>query len=313
MAIVASLSHGVAAQGESDIGAGFYRIMRTGSKPDPTPVPTNDEFAAVASRRPIAGDIAVVTYSTPNAQNEFSCAFEYGTQWILAAEFIDGNLVVAGSVFSRVGFGAGIAVSELMTILEWDDATDTIPALVEGQAFRGSYLGFVNNPNSPTATAENPTQEILLVGDQDDHLFWDGESLTLSGVTIEDPTILVTPTAPPLNDGADVQVGDVVSADITDMTTMETETRLFRAIMMQEFTGPNSITPPPDATLWEDITEDIPRGPVVTVSVDSPASATQGDLWYDESIGRLFLFVAQAGQMDPVDLTLGAWADVTKN
>ena len=157
------------------------------------------------------------------------------------------------------------------------------------------------------------TQEILLVGDENDHLFWNGETLTLSGVTIEDPTILVTPTAPPLNDGADVQVGDVVSADITDMTTMETETRLFRAIMMQEFTGPNSITPPPDATLWEDITEDIPRGPVVTVSVDSPASATQGDLWYDESIGRLFLFVAQAGQMDPVDLTLGAWADVTKN
>ena len=61
MAIVASLSHGVAAQGESDIGAGFYRIPRpnanfTGdTKPDSnTPVPSNDEFSAVASRRPIA-------------------------------------------------------------------------------------------------------------------------------------------------------------------------------------------------------------------------------------------------------------------
>ena len=300
MAIVASLSHGVAAQGESDIGAGFYRIMRTGSKPDPTPVPTNDEFAAVASRRPIAGDIAVVTYSTPNAQNEFSCAFEYGTQWILAAEFIDGNLVVAGSVFSRVGFGAGIAVSELMTILEWDDATDTIPALVEGQAFRGSYLGFVNNPNSPTATAENPTQEILLVGDQDDHLFWDGESLTLSGVTIEDPTILTTPTAPTFQQQS-YAVGDVVSLDVMG------EQRIYRAIVAQTDTGAG-VTPPPDATFWEDITEDIPRGPVVTVATASPADATQGDLWYDESIGRLFLSVASG-----TDLTLGTWADVTKN
>ena len=214
MAIVAQISHGVAAQGESDIGAGFYRIRRTAvlGKPDPTPAPTNDEFAAVASRRPIAGDIAVVTYSTPNLQNEFSCAFEYGTDWILAAAFIDGNLVVAGSVFSRVGFGAGISVSELGNILEWDNSP-VFPTLTTDEmvTYNGAYLGFVNNPADGTATADNPTQEILLVGDRDDHLFWNGETLTLSGVTIEDPTILVTPTAPVLNTGNPVQVGDVVS------------------------------------------------------------------------------------------------------
>ena len=308
MAIVASLSHGVAAQGESDIGAGFYRIPRpnanfTGdTKPDSnTPVPSNDEFSAVASRRPIAGDIAVVTYTFPNLLREYSCAFEYsGTNWITAAEFIDGNLVVAGSTFSRVGFGAGISVSELSTILEWDDATDTVPALADGQAFRGSYLGFVNNPNSPTATAENPTQEILLVGDETDHLFWDGESLTLSGVTIEDPTILTTPTAPTFQQQS-YAVGDVVSLDVGG------EQRIYRAIVAQTDTGAG-VTPPPDAMFWEDITEDIPRGPVVTVSTASPADATQGDLWYDESIGRLFLFVASG-----TDLTLGTWADVTKN
>ena len=51
-------------------GAGFWRIMRTGNKPDGTTPPPNDsvptEFSAVAGREPVDGDIAVVTYAGPN-------------------------------------------------------------------------------------------------------------------------------------------------------------------------------------------------------------------------------------------------------
>ena len=170
------------------------------------------------------------------------------------------------------------------------------PDLIPGQAFSGGYMGFAEN----TQAGSDVTQEILLVGDENDHLFWNGETLTLSGVTIEDPTILTTPTAPTFQQQS-YAVGDVVSLDVGG------EQRIYRAIVAQTVTGAG-VTPPPDAMFWEDITEDIPRGPVVTVSTASPADATQGDLWYDESIGRLFLFVASG-----TDLTLGTWADVTKN
>ena len=60
-------------------------------------------------------------------------------------------------------------------------------------------MGFVVNPMSAD-TPTNPTLEILLVGDETDHLFWNGETLTLSGITIEDPTILITTPEPPGTD-----------------------------------------------------------------------------------------------------------------
>ena len=123
MALVASLSHGIAAQNESDIGSGFYRIQRPNAfitadtkptPPDPTPTPTNDEFSATASRRPIRGDIAVVTYQNPNLLAEFSCAFEYdGDNWIVAE---NSSFVGAGVGVGLSGVGVGF-VSAVMNAL----------------------------------------------------------------------------------------------------------------------------------------------------------------------------------------------------
>jgi len=65
---------------------------------------------------------------------------------------------------------------------------------------------------------------------------------------------------------------------------------------------------PPDLpNLWQ-ATETV--APSVTIATVQPATRTHGDLWYDSSIGRLFLYYAT----DPVaDPTIGTWADVTKN
>ena len=290
-------------------GAGFWRIMRTGNKPDGTTPPPNDsvptEFSAVAGREPVDGDIAVVTYAGPNNVGEFSCAFQYDAgvpEWVAAGQFIDGNLVVDGAVFSTVSLAVGIP--NIDDALSWDPATavPTIDPLWEGS---GAFMGFADREGANDDPDNLPNQqEILLVGGQEDHIFFDGENLTLSGVTIEDPVILVTPQAPAFIP-QDYQVGDVVS--VTDPVTGET--RLYRAIVEQRDTG-SGVVSPPDPMFWEDITDDVPRGPAVTVSDAAPASAEQGDLWYDETIGRLFLFVAT----DPATSTTeGTWADVTKN
>ena len=184
--------------------------------------------------------------------------------------------------------------------LVWTE-TSNVPAIDPEWMGSGAFMGFADCEGlNPNTLADQ--QEILLVGGQEDHIFFDGENLTLSGVTIEDPVILVTPQAPAFIP-QDYQVGDVVS--VTDPVTGET--RLYRATVAQTDTG-SGVIPPPDTMFWEDITDDVPRGPAVTVSDAAPASAEQGDLWYDETIGRLFLFVASG-----TDLTMGTWADVTKN
>ena len=287
-------------------GAGFIRISRLGDKPDSTtPIPTEAEIMAAAGRESVLGDIAVITYAGANAAGEFSCAYELtavaddGTRtWTLAGDFIDGNLVVAGSVFSNVGLGAGISNSALGNILQWDSSTDTVPELNPNQTFRGAYMGFVVNPQS-TDTPTNPTQEILLVGDETDHLFWNGETLTLSGITIEDPTILITTPEPPGTDawtaGTMYVAGTVVSY----------EGQVY--VALEDHTSTTGMFPPDLPTLWQ-ATETV--APSVTIATVQPATRTHGDLWYDSSIGRLFLYYAT----DPVaDPTVGTWADVTKN
>ena len=289
-------------------GAGFWRIMRPGNKPDGTTSPPNDsdpaEFLNAAGREPVDGDIAVVTYAGPNNIGEFSCAFQYDAgvpEWVAAGQFIDGNLVVDGAVFSTVSLAVGIP--NIDDALVWTE-TSNVPAIDPAWMGSGAFMGFADREGlNPNTLADQ--QEILLVGGQEDHIFFDGENLTLSGVTIEDPVILVTPQAPAFIPD-DYAVGDVVSVEVNG------ETRLYRAIVAQTDTGSGVVSPtdPNGAMFWEDITDDVPRGPAVTVSDAAPASATEGDLWYDETIGRLFLFVAQAGQ---TDITVGTWADVTKN
>ena len=308
-------------------GAAFIRIaIRSGAKPDGNLAnlarpPLATEVNSAIGRDPVVGDIVIVTYAQPNMDGDYSCAFELmsiledGTlNWIIAAEFIDGNLVVAGSIFSNVGVSAGISVSALSNILMWDGATDETPELNASQPFRGAYMGFVNNPDDVDASATNPTQEILLVGDETDHLFWNGETLTLSGVTIEDPTILITPVQPPgVQAWAPATMyteGDVVTYEGTDGMT-----RLYAALV----THTSVVAQPPEGntTQWQ-VIETVT--PAVTVSVDTPTTGTHGDLWYDTSIGRMFLFYAfdpvnansyNAGTMNPE--TIGTWADITKN
>ena len=187
-------------------GAGFIRIARMGAKPEDADPPDEPAIVMVAGRNSVLGDIVVITYAEANMAGEFSCAYELTAiaengdrTWVLAGDFIDGNLVVAGSVFSNVGLGAGISNSSLLNILSWEDGDDTVPDLNPMQEFRGAYMGFVVNPMSMD-TPQSPTQEILLVGDETDHLFWNGETLTLSGITIEDPTILITTPPLPVDD-----------------------------------------------------------------------------------------------------------------
>ena len=312
-------------------GAGFFRITRTGPKPDrdamgnnTAPAPTIAEFMPVANRLPVVGDIAVITYDSANSSGDLSCAFELssitGTEpnlvynWIIAAEFIDGNLVVAGSVFSNVGLGAGISVSELQTILQWDSTTDRIPELNPMATFRGGYMGFATNPQDTARTAQDPSTQILLVGNENDHIFWNGETLTLSGVTIEDPNILIQPSFPPgVQAWAPATMyteGDVVTYVGTDGMT-----RLYAALVTH--TSVAAQPPEGNTTQWQ-VIETVT--PAVTVSVDTPTTGTHGDLWYDTSIGRMFLFYAfdpvnansyNTGTMNPE--TIGTWADITKN
>ena len=212
--------------------------------------------------------------------------------------------MVDGSVFSTVSLAVGIP--NIDDALLWDPAT-AVPTIDPMWAGSGAFMGFANREG--TANVVDPPlpdqQEILLVGGQEDHIFFDGVNLTLSGVTIQDPEIFVTPTAPEFEQQT-YNVGDVVST---------ADGRIFRAIMQQTDTGAGIIGPedPNGAMFWEEITDDIPRGPVVTVSDAAPADATQGDLWYDETIGRLFLFVSRPDVMGNIDLTMGTWADVTKN
>ena len=283
-------------------GAGFIRISRMGAKPETADPPDEPAIVMVAGRNSVLGDIVVITYAEANMAGEFSCAYELTAiaengdrTWVLAGDFIDGNLVVAGSVFSNVGLGAGISNSALLNILSWEDGNDTVPELNPMQEFRGAYMGFVVNPDSAD-TPQNPTQEILLVGDETDHLFWNGETLTLSGITIEDPTILIT--TPPLP----------VSDQWNAMTAYETGAIVsFNNMIYVALIDNTNVEPGTDTTVWQP-SETV--SPSVTISAAQPVMRTHGDLWYDSSIGRLFLFYAD----DPsVDLTIGTWADVTKN
>lgn len=77
-------------------GAGIWRINRNIDQPDPVPVPTNAEIATatgIADDEPITGDVAIVIY------NNGSVAFSYsGTAWTMITEFIDGDLLVSGTV-----------------------------------------------------------------------------------------------------------------------------------------------------------------------------------------------------------------------
>lgn len=224
MAVLANASHTLSAQGASDIGAGFYRIVRPNAKPNTnTDVPTDVEFFAVAARSPIQGDIAVVTYSSPNAAGQFSCAFQYdGSAWEVAAEFIDGNLVVSGAIFTNQSLGAGIA--DINTAINWASATATTPTVDEGGTWGGAYLGFAGNDLSAvdTSTQSNRAiqQEVFLIGDSAsaEYLFWDGSTLTINGATIQNaafqdvsgeiPSVTVG-AIPPNNtiDGGDLVVG----------------------------------------------------------------------------------------------------------
>lgn len=288
---------------QGDPGAAFIRISLPGTKPATAPDPTEADIIDAIGRGSVLGDIAVVTYATANATTgDFSCAFELTAidattmvrTWVLAAEFIDGNLVVAGSVFTNVGLGAGIATSALDNILAWDSPTDEIPELNPAQMFRGAYIGFVNNPDSTTATPTNPTQEILLVGDETDHLFWNGETLTLSGVTITDPTILVT--TPPPGDLWDAAVAYTAGTIVS-----------FNGVVYVAIVNNTGMQPDMFPAIWEQV---VTSSPQVTISTVQPTTRSHGDLWYDTSIGRLFLFYADNPDMS---LTVGIWADVTKN
>ena len=77
-------------------GAGLWRINRSGTQPSTVPVPTNAEIAGatgIVNDIPVTGDIAIIVYSNG------SVAFSYsGVTWTMASSFIDGDLIVSGSV-----------------------------------------------------------------------------------------------------------------------------------------------------------------------------------------------------------------------
>ena len=68
-----------------------------------------------------------------------------------------------------------------------------------------------------------------------------------------------------------------------------------------------NVEPGTDQTVWQP-SETV--SPSVTIAAAQPVMRTHGDLWYDSSIGRLFLYYAFDPADDPLD---GTWADVTKN
>ena len=315
-------------------GSGTSRFMSDINKPDiftdnptdpavdTTPVNTSGWTLSVAfenqnGRVPVTGDLFIVVFL------DQSCAFQYSRidpndlpLWTPAAAFIDGNLVVDGTVFSNISLAAGITDPQVPLVwadslniqgnsnIQMDLPNDMVPILdtSPNATWRGVYAGFAGNPAStPVDTSVNVTgrsiqQEILLVGNANDHLFWDGESLTLSGVTIEDPTILVT--APPLpvddqwNAMTDYAIGAIVS---------------FENMIYVALVANTNVQPDTDTTVWQP-SETV--SPSVTIAAAQPVMRTHGDLWYDSSIGRLFLFYADDPAVDP---TVGTWADVTKN
>lgn len=303
----------VAEMGEP--GAGFYRLPRTGAAPTTIPAPDSSpmltEFFGIVGREPVIGDIAVTIYDSANAGGISSAAWEWnGNVWAKAEAFIDGDLVVAGSIFSNVGISAGISVGALSNILVWDNAADEVPELSTTQEYAGAYLGFANN----TTAGSTATQEILLVGDQDNHIFFDGVNLTLSGVVIEDPQIFVTPPTvdseienaniPLWVAGTNYGLGDVVTWPMANPQIYQSQ--ISANIGMQPDMVPATVW----ANITSQVTETIVNVPSVYVSEMGPLTHTDGDLWYDQTIGRLFIFIAA----DPdTDLTVGTWADVTKN
>ena len=324
-------------------GSGTSRFMSDIAKPGvftTTPPPLTIDTTAVNSagdtlsvafentngRVPVTGDLFIVVFT------DESCAFQYSRlnpatepRWTPAAAFIDGNLVVDGTVFSNISLAAGITDPQIPLVwapslninstgfnIQGDVPTEMTPILDTtesagdpanpGVYWSGAFMGFAGNPASPAVdTSVNVTgrsiqQEILLVGNSSDHLFWDGESLTLSGVTIEDPTILVT--APPLpvddqwNAMTDYAIGAIVS---------------FENMIYVALVANTNVQPDTDTTVWQP-SETV--SPSVTIAAAQPVMRTHGDLWYDSSIGRLFLFYADDPAVDP---TVGTWADVTKN
>ena len=322
-------------------GSGTSRFMSDIEKPDifssQPPMPGVDTQAVNSAgwtlsvafenqngRVPVTGDLFIVVFT------DVSCAFQYSRidpnnlpLWTPAAAFIDGNLVVDGTVFSNISLAAGITDPQVplvwadslniqgMSNVQMDVGTVTTPILntapnasVEDndQFWSGAFMGFAGNPASGTDSADNNVtgfniqREILLVGNASDHLFWDGESLTLSGVTIEDPTILVTAPVLPVDDqwnsATTYAAGAIVSYQNMIYVALETTTNMIP-------------TDHPD--VWQP-SETV--SPSVTIAAAQPVMRTHGDLWYDSSIGRLFLYYAFDPADDPLD---GTWADVTKN
>ncbi len=307
-------------------GAGFYRIGRTGAKPASVPIPTLTEYrtaTGVAEGDFRTGDIAIVTYAEPNSTGEFSTAFQYnGTTWVAAGEFIDGNLIVDGSVFSNASYSVGIP--NVNDAIEWVDsngaasATQTVPSIQSDWTGSGAFLGFATND---VATSTVSDQEILLVGDVANHIFFDGVALTISGVTLNDPTIFITPDTPEEVEeevfaqiqawmtGTTYETGSVVTHDYPSDSL---GTQIWVALATNTDVEPGS-----DAgvtwdnnttTIIENVTNNVTEVPAVTIGEAAPPSHNHGDLWYDETLGKMFIFIAHAPD---TDITVGTWADVT--
>ena len=334
---------------EGPRGAAFIRIDRlTTDKPtDPIAAsPTDAEVnqALAISTGPTQGDVAVI-----NFQNG-SCAFQFtGSGWVPAEAFIDGNLVVAGSIFTNIGIGAGIADPNVP--LEWvdndgNDSVDAIyPTIDPVSVFSGAYLGQVSNdtvnPSTMTLPANPHEQQILLVGNETEHLFWDGQSLSISGVRLEDPEIVFAPVVVPATiptwdadttyarniiviylgnlyssvvngnignipstpDSAAWErlgssAGETTIADYADGVAYAMDTvvsfggQLYRAIQAVGTADP-APTPLQDNDYWEYLGMDT-QTPAIAISATPPANPINGWLWYDTTIGRLFIYVAQA-------------------
>jgi hypothetical protein len=58
--------------------------------------PTNSEFSAVAGRNPINGDVAIIVVS--GTGTNVTKAYRYNSGWSQVTAFIDGNMVVSGSI-----------------------------------------------------------------------------------------------------------------------------------------------------------------------------------------------------------------------
>ena len=285
-----------------DPGAGFWRIPRSGAKPTgTTPAPTVSEFGNVAGRPAREGDIAAVVYDEVNSFGVSSCGFQYnGTAWEIAGKFVDGNLIVDGAIFSTVSVAVGIP--NINDALDWDNASDLYPQINTSWTGSGAFMGFADNDQ----TGSTVTQEVLLVGDAANHLFFDGQNLTLSGVTITDPTILVTPEM-----AADAIAGWSSTATyelgalVTYTPAGATDPNIYRSLITN-----NIGNLPTDTNSWIDITTVVEQSftPTIAVTESSPPNASHGNLWYDTTLAKMFVFVAH----DPdADITNGTWADST--